>query len=225
MSSLIDFVLHSDTHLLEFVRAYGPWVYALLFAIVFAETGLVVAPFLPGDSLLFATGALAATDALSAPLAFGLMVLAAFTGNAVNYTIGRVVGPRVFRSTDQRGLVHRLLNREHLQRTHAFFVQYGGKAIVLGRFVPIVRTFVPFVAGAAEMPSHAFLIYNLAGAAGWVGLCLGSGLLFGNFPIVKRNFSLVTIGIVIVSILPVALEYLRHARSATLQPRRGPAPD
>jgi len=225
MPTLIDFVLHIDAHLLEFVRAYGGWVYALLFAIVFAETGLVVTPFLPGDSLLFATGALAATGALSAPMAFGLLALAAFSGNAVNYAIGRAVGPRVFRSTDQRGLVHRLLNREHLDRAHAFFLQYGGKAVVLGRFVPIVRTFVPFVAGAAEMPPHGFLLYNLAGAGGWVALCLGAGLLFGNFPIVKRNFSLVTIGIVVVSLLPVAIEYLRHARDRAPQPRRDPAPD
>ncbi len=209
MSSLINFILHSDTRLLELVGTYGTWVYGILFAIVFAETGLVVTPFLPGDSLLFATGALAATGTLSAPLAFGLMALAAFTGNAVNYAVGRAVGPRVFQATDARGLVHKLLNRQHLDRAHAFFVEYGGKAVILGRFVPIVRTFVPFVAGAAEMPPPAFLLYNLVGAAGWVGLCLGAGVLFGNVPAVKQNFSLVTIGIVIVSILPVVVGFLR----------------
>jgi membrane-associated protein len=213
MPNLLEFFLHSDVHLLEFVRQYGAWIHALLFAIVFAETGLVVTPFLPGDSLLFATGALAATGALSAPVALGLMALAAFSGNAVNYAIGRAIGPRVFAATDQRGLLHRLLNRQHLMRAHEFFVQYGGKAIVLGRFVPIVRTFVPFVAGAAAMPSHEFLIYNLAGAAGWVGLCLGAGVLFGNFPIVKQNFSLVTLGIVLVSILPAIAEYIRHRKA------------
>jgi len=207
---LLDFLLHSDRHLLEIVRAYGAWVYGLLFAIVFAETGLVVAPFLPGDSLLFATGALCATGALSTPAAAGLLALAAFSGNAVNYTVGRTIGPRVFSATDRSALSHRLLNRDHLQRAHQFFERYGGKAVVLGRFVPIVRTFVPFVAGAAEMPTRSFVFYNALGAAGWVGLCLGAGLLFGNVPIVKENFSLVTIGIVFVSLLPVIVEYVRH---------------
>jgi membrane-associated protein len=210
MPNLVDFILHSDRHLLDFVTNYGTWVYALLFLIVFAETGFVVTPFLPGDSLLFATGALAATGALNAPTAFGLLATAAFTGNAVNYTVGRLVGPRVFSATDHRGISHRLLNREHLARAHAFFEQYGGKAVILGRFVPIVRTFVPFVAGAAVMRSHAFAFFNLIGAAAWVGLCLGAGLLFGNVPIVKENFSLVTIGIVAVSLLPMVVEYLRH---------------
>jgi membrane-associated protein len=212
MSSLVDFVLHSDRHLLEFVQNYGSWVYALLFTIVFAETGFVVTPFLPGDSLLFATGALCATGALSAPTALALLVGAAFIGNAVNYAAGRLVGPRVFNATDTSGLTHRLLNREHLQRAHAFFEQYGGKAVILGRFVPIVRTFVPFVAGAAQMTSASFVFYNFVGAAGWVVLCLGAGFLFGNVPIVKENFSLVTIGIVAVSLLPMAIEYVRHTQ-------------
>src|SRR5262249_51621653 len=144
LTPLLDFLLHADRHLLDFVQRYGAWVYGLLFAIVFAETGFIVTPFLPGDSLLFATGALCATGALDAPLALGLLALAAFTGNTVNYAVGRFVGPRVFSST---GSSHRLLNRQHLDRAHAFFEQYGGKAVVLGRFVPIVRTFVPFVAG------------------------------------------------------------------------------
>jgi len=212
MTTLIDFILHSDRHLLDIVTAYGPWVYGVLFAIVFAETGLVVAPFLPGDSLLFATGALCATGALNTPVAIGLLVLAAFTGNAVNYTVGRLVGPRVFSATDRSALSHRLLNPQHLQRAHGFFEQYGGEAIILGRFVLIVRTFVPFVAGAAQMPSHTFGFYNLVGAAGWVGLCVGAGWIFGNVPIVKDNFSLVTIGIVGVSLLPVLFEYLAHRR-------------
>jgi membrane-associated protein len=206
---IIDFFLHADTHLLDFVSTYGSWVYGLLFAIVFAETGFVVTPFLPGDSLLFATGALCATGALSAPLSIGLLAVAAFSGNAVNYAIGRAIGPRIFVGTNQS----RLLNREHLLRAHEFFEAYGGKAVVLGRFVPIVRTFVPFVAGAAQMTSPTFVLYNLAGAAGWVSLCIGAGLLFGNVPIVKQNFSLVTIGIVIVSLLPVAFEYVSRRRS------------
>ena len=206
---MLDFVLHFDKHLLEFVHTYGAWVYGILFAIVFAETGFVVTPFLPGDSLLFAAGALSATGALNAAAAVGLLALAAFTGNAVNYTVGRLVGPRVFSASDSSGISHRLLNRDHLERAHGFFDQYGGKAVVLSRFMPIVRTFLPFVAGAAAMPPAAFALYNLIGAVGWVGLCLGAGWLFGNVPIIKENFSLVTIGIVIVSLLPMVFEYLR----------------
>jgi membrane-associated protein len=210
---VIDFLLHSDRHLLEFVGTYGSWVYGLLFLIVFAETGFVVTPFLPGDSLLFATGALCATGALSTPAALSLLAFAAFAGNTVNYGVGRAIGPRVFSATDTSGISHRLLNREHLRRAHVFFEQYGGKAVILGRFVPIVRTFVPFVAGAAAMSWHQFLLFNVVGAAGWVGLCLGAGVLFGNVPIVKENFSLVTIGIVMVSLLPVLVEYLRRRRA------------
>ena len=213
MRQLVDFVLHSDRHLLEFVGTYGSWVYALLFLIVFAETGFVVTPFLPGDSLLFATGALCATGALSTPVAIGLLFTAAFTGNAVNYAIGRAIGPRAFSSTDRSGFAHRLLNREHLDRAHAFFLQYGGTAVVLARFVPIVRTFVPFVAGAARMPPTSFVFFNFVGAAGWVILCVLAGWLFGNVPIVKNNFSLVTIGIVFVSLLPMIVAFLRNRGS------------
>ena len=211
---MLDFLLHFDKHLLEFVGTYGSWVYALLFAIVFAETGLVVTPFLPGDSLLFATGALAGAGVLNLWGVAALLVVAAFSGNAVNYTIGRIVGPRVFNASDRIGIAHRLLNRQHLDRAHAFFERYGGKAVMLSRFVPIVRTFLPFVSGAARMPAPTFGFYNLAGALGWVSLCLGAGALFGNVPIVKQNFSLVTIGIVAVSLLPMAVEWLRHRRAA-----------
>jgi membrane-associated protein len=215
--NVVDFLLHSDRHLLEFIGRYGSWVYGILFAIVFAETGFVVTPFLPGDSLLFAVGALCALpdSGLNWPAAGGLLLAAAFSGNAVNYTVGRFVGPRVFQAHDRRGLVHRLLNEQHLMRAHEFFEQYGGKAVILGRFVPIVRTFVPFVAGAASMTPSSFVFFNFVGAAGWVGLCVGAGYLFGNVPIVKQNFSLVTIGIVIVSLLPVAIEFLK-GRRATL---------
>jgi len=212
MSSAVEFILHLDTHLLELVRNYGPWVYGLLFGIVFAETGFVVTPFLPGDSLLFATGAICATGSLNAPLSAALLIAAAFTGNAVNYTIGRLVGPRVFHATDARGISHQLLNRDHLTRAHAFFERYGGKAVVLGRFVPIVRTFVPFVAGAASMAPSSFVFYNLIGAAAWVVLCLGAGVLWGNVPFVKAHFSAVTLGIVFVSILPIVIEFLRKRR-------------
>ncbi len=209
---MLDFFLHFDKHLLELVGAYGRWVYALLFAIVFAETGFVVTPFLPGDSLLFAAGALAATGTLNPWVVAGLLMVAAFSGNAVNYSIGRFIGPRVFSAADRQGVSHKLLNREHLDRAHAFFEQYGGKAVVLSRFVPIVRTFLPFVAGAAQMPAAAFGLYNLVGAVGWVTLCVGAGVLFGNVPIVKQNFSLVTIGIVGVSVLPMLFEYLNQRR-------------
>jgi membrane-associated protein len=207
--NLIDFVLHSDKHLLDLVAAYGAWVYGLLFLIVFAETGFVVTPFLPGDSLLFAAGALCAAGSLNAGACFALLACAAFAGNAVNYSAGRVVGPRVFTATDHRGFWHNLLNRDYLARGHAFFEQYGGKAVILGRFVPIVRTFVPFVAGAAQMTSASFGVYNAVGAGLWVALCLGAGLLFGNIPLVRNNFSLVTIGIVIVSMLPALVEIMR----------------
>jgi membrane-associated protein len=208
--ALIDFLLHFDKHLLEFVGAYGPWVYAILFAIIFVETGVVIWPFLPGDSLLFAAGALCATGALSTPICAGLLIAAAFAGDAVNYSIGRYVGPRVFAAHGDDAFTHRLLNRDHLNRAHQFFEKYGGKAVILGRFVPIVRTFVPFVAGAAAMTRQTFVLYNLAGAILWVCLCLGAGLLFGNIPVVKNNFSLVTIGIVAVSMLPMLVEFLAH---------------
>ena len=203
---LVDFVLHFDKHLLEFVRDYGSWVYAILFTIVFAETGFVVTPFLPGDSLLFATGALCATGVLSAPAMLALLVFAAFAGNTVNYAVGRFIGPRVFQSS------HRLLNKEYLNRAHAFFERYGGKAVILGRFVPIVRTFVPFVAGAAQMTPAPFVLYNAVGAVAWVSLCLGAGWFFGNIPLIRDNFSLVTIGIVVVSVLPMVYELIASRR-------------
>jgi len=209
--ALFDFLLHFDRHLLEFVGAYGPWVYAILFAIIFVETGVVIWPFLPGDSLLFAAGALCATGSLSTPVTAGLLVAAAFLGDAVNYSIGRFIGPKVF-SASGDAAEHRWLNREHLKRAHEFFEKYGGKAVILGRFVPIVRTFVPFVAGAAAMTRRTFVVYNITGAILWVCLCLGAGILFGNIPIVKNNFSLVTIGIVIVSLLPMAFEFVSHRR-------------
>ena len=203
---IVDFILHFDKHLLEFVGQYGTWVYAILFTIVFAETGFVVTPILPGDSLLFAAGALCATGQLSMPAMLGLLMFAAFAGNTVNYAVGRYLGPRVFRAN------YKLLNKAYLDRAHAFFEQYGGKAIVLARFVPIVRTFVPFVAGAAQMTTGTFVTYNAVGAIGWVSLCLGAGWFFGNIPIIKNNFSLVTIGIVIVSVLPMVFEFIAHRR-------------
>ena len=206
---MLDLLLHSDQKLLALVAAYGTWIYAILFTIVFAETGFVVTPFLPGDSLLFATGALCAAGSLSAPAALALLFFAAFLGNATNYSIGRFIGPRVF---NPQRVSSRFLNREYLDRAHAFFERYGGKAVIMGRFVPIVRTFVPFVAGAAQMTSASFVLYNGVGAAAWVGLCIGAGILFGNVPIIRNNFSLVTIGIVFVSILPMLAELIAAGR-------------
>ena len=212
MEALIDLFLHLDTHLTEFVATYGGWVYAVLFLIIFAETGLVVTPILPGDSLLFAAGALAATGALDIRLLLVLLIVAAVLGDGVNYAVGDAVGPRIFRSVDRTSWWQRMLNREHLARAHDFFEKYGGKAIVLGRFVPIVRTFVPFVAGAGTMTYASFAFYNVTGAIIWVGICTGAGYAFGNVPVVRDNFTLVALGIVAVSLIPIALEYVRHSR-------------
>ena len=210
MEVLIDLFLHFDKHLKEFVDLYGVWVYALLFLIIFAETGLVVTPFLPGDSLLFAAGAMAATGAFNIWVLVPLLMVAAILGDAVNYAVGDAVGPRVFTSVDRTSFWHRALNRDHLAKAHAFFERYGGKAIILGRFVPIVRTFVPFVAGAGTMTYSTFALYNVTGGVIWVGLCTLAGYAFGNVPIVRDNFTLVALGIVFVSLLPILVEFLRH---------------
>jgi membrane-associated protein len=217
VAELLDLLLHVDRYLFELVADYGVWIYAILFLIVFAETGLVVTPFLPGDSLLFATGALAATGALDVWLAGILMLTAAITGDAVNYAVGRSAGMRVIglARTDPRW--GRWINPAYIARAHEFFERRGGKAIVLGRFVPIVRTFVPFVAGVAEMSYPAFALYNVTGAIAWVGICMGAGYLFGNVPIVKDNFSLVALGIIAVSMLPMAFELLSQRRGRAEQ--------
>jgi membrane-associated protein len=216
VADLIDIFLHVDRHLLELVANYGVWIYGILFLIVFAETGLVVTPFLPGDSLLFAAGALAATGALNLWLVALLLLAAAITGDAVNYAVGRSVGLRVIElaRTDPRW--GRVINPAYIARAHEFFERRGGKAVVLARFVPIVRTFVPFVAGVAEMSYSAFAFYNVTGAVAWVSICIGAGYLFGNVPIVKDNFSLVALGIVGVSLLPMVFEIMnaRRARSS-----------
>jgi membrane-associated protein len=224
LSSIIDFILNIDAHLLEFAQMYGEWIYGLLFVIVFAETGCVVTPFLPGDSLLFAAGALAGIGVLDPVLTGGLIFAAAVLGDAVNYSIGRRIGPKIFHATDTRGWFHKLLNRKHLARAHEFFERYGGRAVVLGRFVPIVRTFVPFVAGAAQMSRGSFVLYNFTGAFAWVLVCFGAGLAFGNVPVVKNNFEIVTIGIVFVSILPMIIEILRAWTRSTTPPPAGVPP-
>jgi membrane-associated protein len=210
MHELLDFFLHLDVHLEAFVQNYGPWVYGLLFLIIFAETGLVVTPILPGDSLLFAAGALAATTGghLNVWAVLGLLTLAAVLGDAVNYAVGHYVGPRIFRAEDRNSFWHRLLNRDHLMQAHAFFEKHGGKAVILGRFVPIVRTFVPFVAGCGSMSYPQFAAFNVFGGLLWVGVCVGAGYAFGNVPMVMENFEIVVVGIVLVSVLPIAWGYL-----------------
>jgi membrane-associated protein len=212
--ALIDFILKFDEHLFTFTAQYGNWVYAGLFLIVFAETGLVVAPILPGDSLLFAAGALCGAGYLNPVVMVIVLIAAAIIGDAVNYAVGRSLGPKVFASTDQATLLHRMLNRKHLEKAHQFFEKHGGKAIVLARFVPIVRTFVPFVAGAGYMSYPAFAFYNVTGALLWVLSCFGLGYLFGNVPIVKEHFELVALGIVFVSILPIVFEFIKSRRHA-----------
>jgi membrane-associated protein len=204
---LVDIVINLDDHLLELTRQHGPWVYGILFAIIFCETGLVVTPFLPGDSLLFAIGSLCALGAMDLFTSIALLTTAAILGDTVNYWIGSKVGPRVF--TQQH---IRFFKKEHLERTHAFYEKYGGKTIVIARFVPIVRTFAPFVAGIGAMTYGKFLFYNVFGALLWVvGISL-AGYFFGNIPIVKDNFTLVILAIIVISVLPGVHEFLRHRR-------------
>jgi membrane-associated protein len=210
VASLWDFVVHLDVHLGAFVKQHGVWVYALLFVIVFCETGLVVAPFLPGDSLLFVVGALAAAGGMDIGVVIALLVTAALCGDNVNYWIGRWVGPKVFRAEDSRWF-----NRRHLDRTHAFYERHGGKAIILARFVPIVRTYVPFVAGIGAMPYARYLAFCVAGALLWVVSLTLAGYWFGNIPQVKDNLAVVIVVIVAVSVMPIAIEFLRARRRAT----------
>ena len=216
MFELIDLILNVDEHLTVFVQQHPTLVYGVLFAIIFAETGLVVTPFLPGDSLLFAAGTIAALGDMNVWILMLILWVAAVLGDAVNYSVGKYIGPRVFRPEGRKGRFERLLNPKHLERTHEFFEKYGGKAVVLARFVPIVRTFIPFVAGAGSMTYSKFAFYNVSGGALWIVVCVGAGYMFGNIPVIKENFELVIIGIIFVSILPMIVEVIR-ARSAARQ--------
>jgi membrane-associated protein len=209
---MLDFILNFDTYLTQFVQDYGTFTYGILFAIIFAETGLVVTPFLPGDSLLFAAGALSATGALSVWVLVPVLIAAAIIGDAVNYSVGRRLAKRFLDEAPDTGLLFRLVKRDHVRRAHDFFETHGGKAVVMARFVPIVRTFVPFVAGGAGMSYRAFAFYNVSGAILWVGVCVGAGYLFGNIPVVKENFELVVIGIIFVSLIPLAIELFKGWR-------------
>ena len=207
IEKLIDLVLHLDQHLVELVTQYGSWTYGILFLIIFCETGLVVTPFLPGDSLLFAVGALAATGALDVSSIVILLTAAAIIGDNVNYWIGYTIGPRVF-----QGESSRFFNRKHLERTHRFYEKYGGKTVILARFIPIVRTFAPFVAGIGRMTYGRFLLYDVPGGVAWISIFVYAGYFFGNIPIVKRNFTLVVFAIVFISLLPAVIEYVQHRR-------------
>jgi membrane-associated protein len=211
IKSAIDVFLHLDRHLGEWSQALGSWLYVVLFAIVFCETGLVVTPFLPGDSLLFAVGALASLpdSGLSLWLVAVLMIVAAVLGDAVNYAVGAYMGPKVFSREDSRWL-----NKKHLQRTHDFYEKYGGKTIFLARFVPIVRTFAPFVAGVGSMTYSHFALYNVTGAVSWVLAFLLAGYYFGQIPTIQRNFHVVIVAIIVISLFPIAFEFVR-ARRAT----------
>src|SRR5438270_5929078 len=205
----VDLFVHLDAHLNELAGTLGPWLYLILFAILFCETGLVVTPFLPGDSLLFAVGALAATDGspLSLPLLAVLLIVAAVSGDAVNYWAGYLIGPKVFSAEDSW-----LLNKRHLLRAQAFYERHGGKTIVLARFIPIVRTFAPFVAGVGRMQYRRFWMFNFAGGLGWVLLFLLGGFFFGNLEAVKHRFHYVIVGIILLSVLPILIEWWNARR-------------
>ena len=205
LAQLIDIVLHLDQYLSAFIIDYGAWVYALLFAIIFAETGFVVTPFLPGDSLLFVAGTLAAGSGLDVQILIPLLIAASFGGDNTNYWIGYHLGPRVFNRNKSV-----LLNREYLDRTHAFYERHGGKTILLARFLPIIRTFAPFVAGVGRMPYLRFVTFSFAGSVLWIVLFVLAGYFFGHLEWVRKNLTLVMLGIIIISILPGAIAWLRH---------------
>ncbi len=213
--SFWNVITHLDVHLAEWARDMGGWLYVVLFLVIFCETGLVVTPFLPGDSLLFAVGALCALD--GQPLVIGLimplLIVAAVLGDAVNYSVGRHIGPRVFNSETSL-----FLNKKHLARTQRFYEKYGGKTIIIARFIPIIRTFAPFVAGIGHMLYRRFFAFNVVGAILWVGLFVPVGYVFGNMPFVKKQFHYVILGIIVLSVLPALIEFAREWRARRVQP-------
>lgn len=204
LNTILDFILHIDKHLFKIVSDYRNWTYLILFCIIFLETGLVVTPFLPGDSLLFAAGAIAALGILNIWLLFGLLIAAAFLGDSANYSIGKFFGKKIFEKN------YRLIKKEYLTRTHEFYEKHGGKTIILARFIPIIRTFAPFVAGVGYLTYGRFIVYNLIGGILWVLICVTGGYFFGNIPIVKNNFSIVVLAIIAISMLPMLIEYIRY---------------
>jgi membrane-associated protein len=208
LAYIIDIFVHLDVHLSELIAMFGPMTYVILFLVIFCETGLVVTPFLPGDSLLFVVGAFAAKGDFDVALIFALLSVAAVAGNMVNYHIGRYLGPRVFKGE------MRFLKKEYLDRTHAFYEKHGAKTIVIARFLPIIRTFAPFVAGIGKMEYKRFVVYNLIGCLAWLGAFILGGYFFGNLPIVKKNLTIVILAIIIISIVPSVIEVLRQRRQS-----------
>lgn len=206
---VIDIFLHLDVHLSAITTQYGIWTYAILFLIIFCETGLVVTPFLPGDSLLFAIGNLAALEALDLQTLLILLIIAAILGDSVNYSIGNYVGPKAF-----SGPHSRIFKKEYLEKTERFYAKYGGKTIIFARFVPIIRTFAPFVAGVGSMPYARFIIFNITGGVAWIASFMLAGYFFGSIPIIRKNFTIVILTIIVISILPGIVEYIRHKRKA-----------
>jgi membrane-associated protein len=215
LKKLVDFIIHIDRHLAEIIASYGLWTYGVLFLIIFAETGLVVMPLLPGDSLLFAAGAFCAKPetGLNVHLMAGLLFVAAFLGDTLNYWVGRKIGPAVFKREDSIWL-----RKKHLDKAHAFFEKYGGRAVILARFVPIVRTFVPFIAGVGSMTYPRFMAYNVIGGFIWIYFFTYAGFLFGNQPFVQKNFKLVILAIIILSVLPIVVEFFREWQKSRKQP-------
>lgn len=209
IATLIDFILHIDQHLVTLSAQYGVWIYAILFLIVFCETGLVVTPFLPGDSLLFAAGSIAAVGKMDIHLMVGLLILAAVLGDAVNFSVGKFFGEKLFANPDSK-----IFKQSYLKKTEDFYARHGGKTIILARFVPIVRTFAPFVAGMGHMAYRRFFAFNVIGAVAWVVLFSYAGYFFGNLAVVKENLSLVLLAIIVISVLPMVVEIIRHRRAA-----------
>lgn len=207
LSYLIDVVMHLDAHLLTLTQQYGMWIYAILFLIIFSETGLVIFPFLPGDSLLFVAGALCGIGALDFYILLPLLILAAFSGDNTNYWIGRLIGKRLVKLGNSR-----LIKHEHLDKTHAFYKKHGGKTIIFARFLPVVRTFAPFVAGIARMHYRLFLIFSAVGSLAWISFFVIGGYFLGNIPVIKNNLTLMILVIVFVSLTPALLQYIRHRR-------------
>jgi membrane-associated protein len=207
LAAFLDIVLHLDTHLLVLVQQYGMWIYAILFAIIFSETGLVIAPFLPGDSLLFVAGMLCGMGSLELQILLPVLILAAFSGDNTNYWVGRLLGLRLLNSPRQR-----LIKHEHLEKTHLFFEKHGGKTIIFARFLPIIRTFAPFVAGIGTMSYRLFLMFSALGSSAWIGSLTLAGYFFGGIPIIKNNLTLMILVIIFISFIPAILEFIKHRR-------------
>ncbi|WP_027627905.1 DedA family protein [Ruminiclostridium cellobioparum] len=206
--TLLDFIINLDKHLTELINNFGGFTYVILFLIIFCETGLFMAPFLPGDSLIFVVGALSASGAMNIWLITGVLIAAAVIGDTVNYHIGKFLGPRIFKKQNVR-----FLNRKHLDKAHEFYRKHGGKTVIMARFIPVIRTFAPFVAGMGSMSYGRFILYNITGGIAWVSICVASGYFFGNIPVVSENFTLVILAIIGISLLPVVFTWMANRRN------------